>query len=336
MIYDIIDFSNLGTSGLNKISRELIKKDLIVNMVKELENNIKKNKLNLLKLSKLQIKNRFKTSSMRAKSISLIRSQIGQKAFFGQGMGNFEIYAPYINYMLDLHSLPKEMVSIAFVESSFNNEAHSKAQAKGVWQVMPQISERLLGECFGCDYRDDTLLSTWMASYLLRENLMILKDLPLAVTAYNSGIGPILTTKSQTKKKIKKFDIQSYFTHVKDKSIGFASRNYYSEFVAATIALAYRDELYQIPFSQISSKNFRIAISQCDFKYNPGQFWDNTAAPVNQHLSPGRTYKKGTFIITDKVKLPKFIILDSLPAFGKRPITVVEKLLKKNYRCSTK
>src|SRR5690606_8417959 len=85
--------------------------------------------------------------------------------------------------------LPIELTRIPLVESSFNIMAHSKAGAVGVWQFMPLSGKEYMkvDPSIGIDERRSPLKSTIAAARLLKRNLKMTGNWPLAITAYNHG-----------------------------------------------------------------------------------------------------------------------------------------------------
>ena len=52
------------------------------------------------------------------------------------GIKKYRLFKPNILEAVDLFKVPKELISISFLESSFNTIAKSKVNATGVWQFM--------------------------------------------------------------------------------------------------------------------------------------------------------------------------------------------------------
>ncbi|MCB0422735.1 MAG: lytic transglycosylase domain-containing protein, partial [Bdellovibrionales bacterium] len=118
-----------------------------------------------------------------------VRSQLGQRDFYVQGLEHSHQFLPFMEEEFQAQNLPKELTRIPFVESSFNVRAESSVGASGIWQIMPRIgsSYGIVGRYI--DERNSPYKATSIASKLLRFNYRSLKSWPLAVTAYNNGIG---------------------------------------------------------------------------------------------------------------------------------------------------
>ncbi|HIE79685.1 MAG TPA: lytic transglycosylase, partial [Nitrospinaceae bacterium] len=81
---------------------------------------------------------------------------------------------------------------------------------------------------YDVDERRDPILATYGAAKLLKKNFESVGSWPLAITAYNHGL--------QGMKRAKKrfgSDIVKVIAKYKSRTFGFASQNFYAEFLAA-------------------------------------------------------------------------------------------------------
>ncbi len=157
-----------------------------------------------------------------------LRAQVGQKDRFQAGMVRSGRYLPHIRRVLAEEGLPLELAYLPHVESSFNPYAGSKAGAIGLWQFT-----RSTGKQYGMtinslvDERLDPYISTRAAARLLRQNHDVLGSWPLALTAYNYGrAGMVRAVQTHG-------SYEAIFRHYRQGHFKFASRNFYSEFLAA-------------------------------------------------------------------------------------------------------
>ena len=171
-----------------------------------------------------------------------LRRQSGLKNQINQGLVYFDHYRNTIQKYLNIFELPEEILAIAFVESSFNIKAHSRAGAVGVWQFIKSTGHSFLNISDNYDERKNIIISTLGAFHLLKQNFRIHESWPLAISAYNSGHKHILKARSLNKKG--KFSFQKFLENYSHADIMFASKNYFSEVLAMVFSLKYRKHFY--------------------------------------------------------------------------------------------
>ncbi|MFN7905179.1 MAG: lytic transglycosylase domain-containing protein [Pseudobdellovibrionaceae bacterium] len=161
--------------------------------------------------------------------VSKIRFQLGQsdrtkEALFFSGRYRAEMEA-----IFEEAGLPKELVRMVYVESSFNVLARSKVGASGLWQIMPRTSRPYRMLKSSVDLRNSPLDATKVSAKILRMNYNILGKWPLAITAYNHGANGIkrLTERYETTSLPELIEKVS-----SSPNFGFASRNFYACFLA--------------------------------------------------------------------------------------------------------
>ncbi len=157
-----------------------------------------------------------------------IRFQQGLRDRFARGLVRSGAYLPAIEQIFAAAGLPAALALLPHIESSFNNRAHSKAKAVGIWQFISRTGRRFLTINAVIDERLDVPRATVAAAKLLQENYRALGTWPLAITAYNHGAHGM--KRAMTKLGSKNFGtiVQRY----RSRSFGFASKNFYAEFLA--------------------------------------------------------------------------------------------------------
>jgi membrane-bound lytic murein transglycosylase D len=125
-------------------------------------------------------------------------------------------------------NLPIELGVLPHVESSFNPSAYSSAAAAGMWQFTPVTGKRFMRIDYIVDERMDPYTSTSAAMSLLEYNYSVLGTWPLALTAYNHGAGGI----SRAVRETGTTDIEEIIANYRGRRFGFASRNFYPQFLA--------------------------------------------------------------------------------------------------------
>ena len=185
------------------------------------------------------IKKKLKDKSLN-EILSRIRTQSGQKDFIIEGIKISSRYLPIIEDTFKEHGLPWELTRIPFVESSFNLKADSKVGARGIWQIMGVIGKKFIGVDSNYDERYSPFKASIVAAKLLKENYQILGTWPLAITAYNHGPGGL----RQAERKLGTKDLSKIIKFYRSETFGFASQNFYSEFLAALYVTVYSDRLF--------------------------------------------------------------------------------------------
>jgi len=158
-----------------------------------------------------------------------VRFQLGQADRFLEGLERAGQWAPHIRESLRAHGVPPELDSLPHVESSYNPAAYSQVGAAGLWQFTRSTGRLFLRVDNVIDERMDPFAASDGAARLLRSNYDTLASWPLAITAYNHGVGGMKRAVS----KLGTDDISVIIAKYKSRTFGFASRNFYTEFLAA-------------------------------------------------------------------------------------------------------
>ena len=161
----------------------------------------------------------------------LVRTQTGIRERYAEAIRRSWKYLPVMEQIfVSEFGLPKELTRVPFIESSFDYTAYSSVGAAGIWQFMPRTarSHKLLVGRY-VDERRDPIRATRAAAEYLRGAYKSLGNWPLAITSYNHGIGGV-------RSKVKKAgtdDLASIIEDRNERYFGFASTNFYPEFLAA-------------------------------------------------------------------------------------------------------
>jgi len=228
-------------------------------------------------------------------------------------------------------------MALPFLESSFNPAAESKAGAVGAWQIMPATGREYFAVDSLRDDRKNVLLSSVAAMWLLKNNYKFLKSWPFVITSYNSGFYHIL--RARKKFHTKNLSFIQFITHYDHPRIGFASKNYFSEYLALVHTLAYKELFFpELDFSDqdqelLKSKvrpQYKFFINKCPTKLTSKvSLLENTHLKFNKELIPPNQ----TFIFKQNPN-PKYF--DEVPwnvVFRSHPKNWSKKV--KNYNCST-
>lgn len=156
-----------------------------------------------------------------------IRVQIGQRERFREGLVRSGAWLAEIRQAFEAEGVPADLAYLAHVESSFNPRAESKVGAVGLWQFMRATGKRFLNIDSARDERLNPIKASRAAARYLRENYKMLGSWPVAITAYNHGEGGMRRAVQAHG------DLPAILAGYQGKTFGFASRNFYAEFLAA-------------------------------------------------------------------------------------------------------
>jgi membrane-bound lytic murein transglycosylase D len=161
-------------------------------------------------------------------AVDNVRFQLGQSDRFLGGLRRSGAYRQHIDAVIREKSLPAELAVLPHVESSFNPNAYSSAAAAGMWQFGRATGQRFMRIDHIVDERMDPYIASNAAMSLLEYNHSVLGTWPLALTAYNHGAGGIARAVRETGTT----DIETIVANYRGRAFGFASRNFYAQFLA--------------------------------------------------------------------------------------------------------
>ncbi len=165
----------------------------------------------------------FRAASQR------LRFQLGQSDKFRAGVIRSGAWNEFIAKIFREHGVPPEIAALPHVESSFTPHAYSRIGAAGLWQFTRSTGRRFMQIDHVADERLDPHRATRSAAKLLSQNYQVTGSWPLAITAYNHGAAGMRRASRQLGTK----DIHTIIRKYKGRTFGFASRNFYVEFLAA-------------------------------------------------------------------------------------------------------
>lgn len=161
-------------------------------------------------------------------AIDNLRSQHGLSNRFRNGLVTSGEYMDEMRGIFKSHDLPLDLLALPHVESSFNVAAYSRVGAAGIWQFMRSTGRLFLRINRVVDERRDPLAATDGAARFLKSNYSDIGSWPLTVISYNHGKNGILHAKSKYGD-----NVEAIIRNYRGPAFGFASRNFYTEFLAA-------------------------------------------------------------------------------------------------------
>lgn len=196
----------------------------------------------------LLVGNHGKLSTRIYNASKRVRSQRGMRERFLRGLEIGARYEPRFRKIFRDAGLPEELAYLPHVESSFQASARSSAGAVGVWQFTKGAAEKFMPINGRTDLRLDPIASTHGAAGYLKHAYSHIGNWPMAITSYNHGINGMKRAHGRYG-----HDFMRMVEEYDSPLFGFASRNYYAEFLAAW-EIASQPERY---FSELSADSLR-------------------------------------------------------------------------------
>jgi len=157
-----------------------------------------------------------------------VRSQRGTRERFKHGLEISRRYDQQFRKIFRDAGLPEDLAYLPHVESSFQPGAKSSAGAVGMWQFTKGAAKTFMPAGGRIDQRLDPFASAIGAARYLSYAYSKLGDWPSAITSYNHGVGGMKRAQNQVGRDFVRI-VESY----NGPAFGFASRNYYAQFLAA-------------------------------------------------------------------------------------------------------
>lgn len=219
-----------------------------------------------------------------------LRYQRGIREKFRRGLEISGMYERRFRQIFRQAGLPEDLVYLPHVESSYQANARSSAGALGIWQFTPGAARMFMNGDDSARARLDPIASAHGAAQYLSYAYGKLGSWPLAVTSYNHGIGGM--------QRAKNLYGHNFTRIVKDYDhplFGFASRNYYAEFLAAREIASQPERFFPEGVTYAKDSDWtlsRLAAAEDDAEAKPRSvaFDDEPLARVVRavHAAPSR------------------------------------------------
>ncbi len=174
-----------------------------------------------------------------AAAVENLRVQQGLRERFRETLVRARGYQPVMERMFRAAGLPVELTLLPSVESGFYTRARSSAGAVGIWQFTRSTGRQYMTIRGRRDDRLDPMRETAAAAKLLNYNHEVLGNWPVAITAYNHG-----TYGMERAESLCGDDLSAIVRRYNGPHFGFASKNYYAEFLAALQVHRYEDKYF--------------------------------------------------------------------------------------------
>ncbi|MGR9106304.1 MAG: transglycosylase SLT domain-containing protein [Gammaproteobacteria bacterium] len=156
-----------------------------------------------------------------------LRQQRGMQERFLTGLEISGRYDARMREVFRNARLPEDLAYLPHIESSFVNHARSNVGASGIWQFMRSTGVKYLMINDAVDERLDPVFAARGAARYLGDAYRRLGDWGVAITSYNHGVNGMAAATQEYGPDIGKI-VRQY----KGRLFGFASRNFYAEFLA--------------------------------------------------------------------------------------------------------
>ena len=182
----------------------------------------------------------FEPPASMLEPLARIRTHRGMREAFAQGIVAERLFRAPVRRALAAEQLPSDLAALPLVESTYHPGLVSQAGAVGLWQLSVDVADRYVRVDAKVDERRDPLRASLAAARYLRDLHEQFGSWPLALTAYNHGP----TGVQRAREVVGSDDIADIVRRYDGPGFGFASRNFYAEFLAARHVLAHADAYF--------------------------------------------------------------------------------------------
>lgn len=233
VVYEVIRLPGYVAEGLTQEQKQIIEqrrdywRARLASLESKLRFNVRLTANDQQLIAKLQRSGK-PLNVVLAGATDRVRPQRGTKERFKRGLEISGRYNLQFRKIFRDAGLPEELAYLPHVESSFQPAARSSAGAVGMWQFTKAAAKTFMPDHNRVDKRLDPIASAQGAARYLSYAYDKLGDWPSALTSYNHGIGGMRRAQESMGK-----DFVSIVEKYDGPYFGFASRNYYVQFLAA-------------------------------------------------------------------------------------------------------
>lgn len=233
VIYEVMTLPGYVAEGLTNEQKEMMnqRRDYWKGQLAALDNKLRfgagLNASDKQLIAKLEKSGRPLNSILPGAS-DRVRSQRGTRERFKRGLEISGRYDLQFRQIFRDAGLPEDLAYLPHVESSFQPAAKSSAGAVGMWQFTKAAAQTFMPGNDRIDQRFDPFASASGAARYLSYAYGKLGNWPAALTSYNHGIGGMRRAQNAVGT-----DFVRIVEEYDGPAFGFASRNYYAQFLAA-------------------------------------------------------------------------------------------------------
>ena len=323
VIYEVVEFTRGIRADKKEAERQskILKKkrdhfrELLLDLSRRRPRSQEENRI----VTRLEELGHKPTASHYRRLASDLRYQRGLRQQFTEGIARSGRYLEAIQEILREERVPRELALLPHVESAFQWSAVSKAGAVGLWQFMRETARSYMTVNRYVDQRFDPLESTRAAARLLRDNYESLGTWPLAITAYNYGRSGMMRAKRRHGS-----EMLTIARHYKSRRFGFASRNFYPEFLAA-VEVVRNQFLYFSDIQPSAGLEYEILVLPESYQVTVFEQVDGLDRATLKEYNPfltSRVWKEGVLPAGVGLRLPLTALEAVRDALSKaRPVT---------------
>jgi membrane-bound lytic murein transglycosylase D len=182
----------------------------------------------------------FEPRASTLEPLARIRTHRGMREVFAQALTAERLFRVPVRRALQAEGLPADLAALPLVESSYHPGVVSQAGAVGLWQLTAEVADLYVRVDGKIDERRDPARASVAAAGYLRDLYDQFRSWPLALTAYNHGP----TGVQRAREAVGSDDLGDIVRRYDGPGFGFASRNFYAEFLAARHVLRHSDAYF--------------------------------------------------------------------------------------------
>ena len=299
-IYRVLDMRMLFTERISEEEEERIleeEMERISAILKKLASEPDAKTLTAEEAGILSLFGRHPDRYVLLRAAQNIRVQDGMREPFRDSLVRSGRYLSLFRKIFAEYGIPEEIAYLPHVESSFEPAAYSKYGAAGIWQFTRMTGQAYMRIHRDVDERRDFIISTRAAARLLKTNYRTLKTWPLALMAYNYG----LTGIHNAVLRLETRDFMTIIERYRSRRFGFASKNFYAEFIAA-VRIAEHPSRYFGKIVPDSPLRFEVVHLECSLSIDSVlaryEVTEASFRDLNRSLS-SRIYKRERSIPED-------------------------------------